>query len=252
VFFFWSKVLDLVVDPIAWALALALVALVRRRRAAGLAAVVVAWTFSTPAVSDALGRLAERDARDTTRPGAVYDAVVVLGGYGDVLGEGAAARLELNPAADRLVRAFEVLESGRARAAVLSAGEARPRPGTMGEAEASARLLAGWGIDRSRLVVEERSLNTRQNALEVARIVRERGWRRLVLLTSAAHMPRALGCFRAVGLEPDALPVDFRAERPRGGALERILPRARALGRSAEFLRELAGRAAYRAAGYVR
>jgi uncharacterized SAM-binding protein YcdF (DUF218 family) len=61
-------------------------------------------------------------------------------------------------------------------------------------------------------------------------------------------MPRALGCFRAVGLAPDALPVDHRASGGGGG----WLPRAEALSASTEVLRELLGRVVYRVAGFSR
>jgi uncharacterized SAM-binding protein YcdF (DUF218 family) len=62
-------------------------------------------------------------------------------------------------------------------------------------------------------------------------------------------MPRALGCFRAVGLEPDALPVDRRAGDGQGRSW---LPRVGALSRSSDAFRELAGRLAYGVAGYTR
>lgn len=242
-----SKVLDVLVEPVTWALLLGVAALLSRRRAPGVAAVLVLWAFSTEALSDAIGRVVEGDARDTSQAGVVYDVVIVLGGVGDVVGRGAGVRLELNQAADRLIGAFDVLHAGRARFAIFSAGA----PGEVTEAEVSARLMASWGIERSRLLVEGKSRNTRENALESARIVRERGFSRVLLLTSAAHMPRALGCFRAVGVEADALPVDFRTEE-HPLRFTRLLPRAYALDKSADYLRELAGRVVYRLRGYAR
>jgi uncharacterized SAM-binding protein YcdF (DUF218 family) len=252
-----SKTLDLLLDPVAWAIALGLlaVALRRRPRAGAVLAIVVPlllWAFSTEWTAEALASTAEEGARDTSRPGAAYDAVIVLGGAMDPEATEAKGRLELNAAADRYVAAFELLRVGRARTALLSAGSLSSRPEAPREAELAARMLARWGIEPERLVVEARSRNTRENAVECARIVRERGWRRLLLVTSAAHLPRALGSFRAVGLEPDALPVDFRAGGPGGISAARLLPRARALGDSAEVLRELAGRVVYRVLGYSR
>ena len=83
--------------------------------------------------------------------------------------------------------------------------------------------------------------------MESARIVRERGWTRLVLVTSAAHLPRALGCFHAVGLRPDAFPTDYRSS----GRTRSLAPRAGNLSESADALRELWGRVVYRALGYT-
>jgi uncharacterized SAM-binding protein YcdF (DUF218 family) len=253
VFVVLSKTLDLALDPVAWAIALGALAVALRRRAGaalGVGAVAVLWAFSTGLVSDALGRAVEAGVRDTSRPDVVYDAVLVLGGAGDPEGSARTGRLELNAGADRVIAGYELLHAGRARVAVFSAGPLAPTSEPT-EAALAVRLLAGWGIEPSRLVAEERARNTRENAIECARIARERGWTRLLVVTSAAHMPRALGCFRAVGLEPDALPVDWRAGSG-GLALARLVPRARSLEESAHAVRELAGRVVYRVAGYSR
>jgi uncharacterized SAM-binding protein YcdF (DUF218 family) len=257
VFLALSKWLDVLVEPLAWALLLGLAALAlcRRRPAAALAsaaaAIAVLWGFSTPWVAGALARAAEEPARDTSRADVTYDAVIVLGGGMSFPGSIAAGRFEVSEAGDRVLRGYELLRAGRARFGVVSGGALDELPGSPREAEVAVRMLAAWGVDPSRLVAEANSRNTRENALECARIVRERGWSRLLLVTSAAHVPRAMGCFRAVGLAPDALPVDRRA----GTAplsLRSILPRASALDRSADVIRELAGRLVYRVAGYAR
>jgi uncharacterized SAM-binding protein YcdF (DUF218 family) len=257
VFVALSKLLDLLLDPAAVAVALGLGALalsLRRPRAgaaAGALAVAVLWVFSTGVVADSLQRAAEARAQDTSRPGAAYDAVIVLSGAMSDSATEASGRFELGPAADRLVSAYELLRGGRARFALLTGGAPLPRPGAPRESELAAGVLAGWGVEPARIVVEAASRNTRENALESARVVKERGWTRLLLVTSAAHMPRALGCFRAVGLSPDTLPVDRRAGKGEY-VLRSLLPRARSLAASAEVLRELAGRAVYRAMGYSR
>ncbi|BDG07344.1 YdcF family protein [Anaeromyxobacter paludicola] len=251
-----SKVLDWFAEPLAWVQLLALGALVaaaRRRRggaaALGGAALAVLVTFSLPAVANALQRRAEAPARDTSRPGLVYDAAIVLGGASEPSAERLSGELELNDAVDRYVRGFELARTGRARYLLLSAGLIRPERGEPSEADRVAAKLVAWGIPRERIVAEGHSRNTRENAVESERVVRARGWRTLLLVTSAAHMPRALGCFRAVGLEPDALPVDRRA---RDGSDDGWLPRASALARSTEVLHELTGRVVYRLVGYAR
>jgi uncharacterized SAM-binding protein YcdF (DUF218 family) len=132
---------------------------------------------------------------------------------------------------------------------LLSGGSVFPLPGDVAEADRLAGKLSQWGVPPDRIAVERASRNTRENAIESARLAAARGWRTLLLVTSAAHAPRALGCFRAVGLEPDVLPVDRRAGDGQGRAW---LPRAAALQKSTDAIRELAGRLAYRAAGYAR
>ena len=254
VFLALSKVLDWVLAPLSWAiLLLAGAALLRRRprlawTLAALAAAVLV-VFSLEPVTDRLDRLVERGAVSTYRPEVVYDAVVVLGGMVDGAATRASGELELDQRVERLLRAWELVRAGKARMVLLSGGIADPQRGDVPEADRLAAKLVAWGIPTSQIVAEGTSRNTRENAIESSRIAAARGWHTLLLVTSAAHMPRALGCFRAVGLEPDALPVDRRAGDGQG---EAWLPRALALSRSTDALRELAGRAVYRLAGYTR
>ncbi len=245
-----SKLLDLLLAPLTWALLLLGAGLLAHRRArlasclVGAAAAVL-LAFSAEPVAACLMRHAEASAVRTFRGEVTYDAVIVLGGMTD---PSATRAVELNAAADRIVRGFELLRAGHARFALLSAGELYPEPGKPPEAEQLMEKLVEWGISADRIVVETRSRNTRENAIESARIVKARGWGTLLLVTSAAHMERALACFRASGLFPDALPVDFR------GAVHAPswLPRASALEKSTDALRELAGRRVYRWMGYSR
>lgn len=253
--FVWlSKVLDWFVSPLAWALLLALAALLLRRRPraawalAGVSAGVLV-AFSIDPVANALQRAAERGARSTYRPEVVYDAVVVLGGVVDPAASRASGETELDEAADRIVRGFELVRAGRARNVVVSGGLVSPRPGDVAESDRLAAKLAQWGVPPGQIAVEPASRNTRENAIETGRLAAARGWRLLLVVTSAAHVPRALGCFRAVGLEPDVLPVDRRAGDGRG---QGWLPRAGALQKSTAAIHELAGRMVYRAAGYTR
>jgi uncharacterized SAM-binding protein YcdF (DUF218 family) len=254
VFVLLSKVLDWFVAPLSWALLLLLAAAVLRRRGrtprvlAG-AAVAVLVLFSIDAVADRLQGLAERGGRSTFRPDVVYDAVVVLGGMVDAAASRASGDAELTEEADRLVRAFELVRAGRARNVLLTGGLVAPREGDVAEADRLAAKLAQWGVPPGQILVEATSRNTRENAIEAGRLAAANGWRTLLVVTSAAHVPRALGCFRAVGLAPDVLPVDFRAS---DGAGRGLLPRAAALAKSTGALRELFGRLVYRAAGYSR
>jgi uncharacterized SAM-binding protein YcdF (DUF218 family) len=246
-----SKVLDLAVAPLTWSLLLlGAAALLRARRRApwllGGASAAVLLLFSADPVARALVRRLEASAPRTFRPDAVYDAAVVLGGAVDRAASRAGGRAELDDAADRLVAAFELWRAGRVRLLLLSGGLVAPGPDEASEAERLGELLRGFGVPAEAILLEPRSRNTRENALHTATLVRERGLGPLLLVTSAAHMERALGCFRAVGLAPDALPVDFRGGR--GGSW---LPRASALSRSTDALREMAGRVAYRLAGWV-
>jgi uncharacterized SAM-binding protein YcdF (DUF218 family) len=82
-------------------------------------------------------------------------------------------------------------------------------------------------------------------------MIKERGFARVLLVTSALHMPRASACFRAEGVTFDTLVVDRLAFDPahtEGG----VLPRAGALALSTVALREWSGRIVYRVMGYAK
>lgn len=76
-------------------------------------------------------------------------------------------------------------------------------------------LLDSFGIPRDRVVLETRSRNTFENAVFSKELIEPKPGERWLLVTSAQHMPRAVGCFRQAGFEVEAYPVAWRT-RPGG------------------------------------
>ena len=247
-FFFLSKTLDLLVAPLSWVLLLMLAALGSARNAkpriAGgcvASALAVLLVSSSTPVATALARALESTATTTMSPTSTYDVVVVLGGI--AAASSTPETPDFNDAVDRLLAGYDVIRRDRARYIVLSS-EAL-------EDAALSKQLVEWGVDPERIVLENRSANTHQNAVESAKIIRSHGWTRVLLVTSAIHMPRAAGCFRAEGLTFDTLVVD-RLAAVTLSPYEIIEPRADALRLVTLALREAVGRAIYRAVGYSR
>jgi uncharacterized SAM-binding protein YcdF (DUF218 family) len=254
-FYTLSKILDLGLSPLTWAIVLALLAARRKgrfgrrpRRWPALAAAGVLVLFSLEAVSNRLIAALEADAPRTYRAGERYDAVVLLGGALDHKASKDSGQLAFNENVERLHATFDLLREGKARDAILSGGVAEPGDEIV-EGQALADQLAAWGIDRARLVVEGEARNTRENAAFSKRIVDARGYKRVVIVTSAFHMRRAADAFRGAGLAVDTLPVDPRSYDPSKHATS-WLPRASHLHDSTFALRELAGRWVYRLVGY--
>jgi uncharacterized SAM-binding protein YcdF (DUF218 family) len=254
VFIILSKTLDLFLGPMTWAVLFIVAGIFLRRRARlaiglqvlGLA---VLYVFSIEPVAGALIRATETGVRATYRPDVVYDAVIVLGGGLDPDATEISGRPEYNAAGDRILRGYELLREGRARNVLISGGTLDTRPEAPIEADVLARQLQQWGIEPGRIFTEGKSRNTRENALESQKIIEQQGWKTLLLVTSAAHMPRAYGCFAAVGIRPDTFVADVRS--PPGKRSPSWLPRAYHLSASSEALRELAGRWVYRRRGWT-
>ena len=259
VFFFLSKILDLFLSPLTWALVFFGAALFafrrerpRRAATATLAGVVVLWIASLEVVSQALVRSLESSAQTTMKTDEAYDVVVILGGLTDDEAGALSGTPAYGDAVERLLVGFDVLRTGRAKVALLSGGS--PRAGRLAEwneARVLGRQLESWGIAKERLVVEEGSLNTRQNAIETARIAKERSWKKILLITSAAHMERAAGCFRAESVAFDTLATDFHAH-PSSLTHVSWVPRAESLAMTTGALREYSGRVVYRILGYAK
>lgn len=259
-FFLLSKTLDLAFEPIAWVIGLVAVAAVlvlrrneRRRLALALlvGATCVLIVSANPMVANRVWWWLESDAPSSHRPEVEYDVVVLLGGIVPNGLGASSAPYRYGDGVERLLATYDLLRTGGARRAIISGGAPQPMPGMDVEATLLAAQLETWGVARDRLEVEAKSLNTRQNALEVARILHEDDVGRVLLVTSAFHMKRAAGCFRAAGVDADTLPVDRRAVEPRLQPWE-FLPRSGALERTSDALRELSGRFIYTTLGYAR
>ena len=257
-FFLLSKILDVLLSPYSWGIGLMALALPfrrakrplgPRRRAAAFAGLVVVLVFSLDPTANALTRACEGDTVRGDTGDKHYDAVILLGGVLEDRAMFSSGQRAYNGNVERLLATYDLLRRGVARDVIVSGSSPTARPGTV-EAVVLADQLADWGIARERIVLEDKSLNTRENAVLSMKLAEARGYKTLLLVTSATHMVRALGCFRAVGADPEPYAVDFRSYTPSAFPAT-CLPRAEYLARSTEMLRELFGRAVYRAQGYA-
>ena len=254
-FYFLSKILDVLFTPLAWSVALIALGLFGRepawwRRGLSVLGLAVLVGFSLEPVSNALLASLEDPPLRTYRPDLTYDVVVLLGGVVEDRVQATWGQRSFNEDNERLLETYDLLKQGHARYAIASSGPVSASRAEVVEARALKDQLVAWGIAEGRVLVEDKSRNTYENAVESASIVRARGWKSVLVVTSAFHMPRAYGCFREVLLDVDTLPVDFRSYKsPYTGEL---IPRADHLARSTVALREWLGRGVYRLRGYSR
>jgi uncharacterized SAM-binding protein YcdF (DUF218 family) len=254
VFFVLSKILDILLTPLAWGLGLIVVGLAVRRggrrspRFVPWLGVVVLVFFSLEPVSNRLWRALESPARKTFHADASYDVVILLGGVTDDRVEATWGERAYNHNNERLLETFDLLRAGNAKYAIISGGSTSDVPGDRVEARVLRDQLVSWGIDPGRIIVEDKARNTHENAVLSGAILRAKGWQKVLIVTSAFHMARAYGCFEAEGIAVDTLPVDFRSYA--SGYPAEILPRAEYLEQSTAVLREWAGRGIYKLRGF--
>ena len=96
---------------------------------------------------------------------------------------------------------------------VFTGGSGNPLDQTHREADAAGPVLEEMGIPKARLELERNSRNTHENAVLTRKLLGDRAKGRWILVTSAWHMPRAMGAFRKAGWDVVAYPVDYRTHR---------------------------------------
>lgn len=246
-----AKLVTAAISPLGTALLLAVLALLCaalgwRRRAWGLALAGTLWlaAWSTPLASHALrGRLEAPYPPVPVLSLPAAPVVVVLGG-GVAPPATAQGLPQLEAAADRVWHAARVYHAGKAPLVLASGGGVRGA-GAVSEAAAMAQLLAALGVPPGAVLLEDRSTNTAENARYSAQLLQARGINRVLLVTSALHMRRALAEFAAAGLQAHPAATDHEADNTRTWpAWRRWLPDASALEGSARAVKEWVGTAA--------
>ena len=205
--------------------------------------IVLAILGLSPAGNALILPLEERFPRwDATR--GAPDGIVVLGGA--ISPDVSAARDEvaLNEAAERLTVVAELARRYPGARIVFSGGSGALIYDEGAEAPLALRLLESLGIPRARITLEDRSRNTVENAVFSKAIVQPKPGERWLLVTSAHHLPRAVGVFRKAGFPVEAYPVDWRT-RGADDALRPFASVGDGLRRSDTAVREWVGLAVY-------
>jgi uncharacterized SAM-binding protein YcdF (DUF218 family) len=216
----------------------------RAGRALAFASLIVLAILGLSPVGNALIiPLEDRFPRwDATR--GAPDGIIVLGGA--ISPDVSAARDEvaLNEAAERLTVAVELARRYPAARIVFSGGSGALIYDEGAEAPFALRMLEDLGISRARVLLEDRSRNTVENAIFSKALVQPKPGERWLLVTSAHHLPRAIGVFRKMGFPVEPYPVDWRTR----GAPDALRPFATlgdGLRRSDTAVREWVGLAVY-------
>lgn len=232
-------------------IAVVLLMLRRRRIAAALIALSAAWGlfWSLPASSLwAGGRLEQLYPYTAAADLPAAQAIVVLGGHT------AGGRLNWFQPYDRetaLTRTESAALLYKAERAPLILLSGAALEGSQSEAEYMAGNLRKSGVPPEALILEKKSFNTYENALYSARILKERDISRVLLVTSALHMPRAMAVFSKQGLTPIAAPSAPQIVVPEDPDFSFWLPDERAFFASRSIIKEYVGMLVYWLRGWT-
>jgi uncharacterized SAM-binding protein YcdF (DUF218 family) len=212
-FVFLSKFLPTFVYPLGLTFLLVLLALIlhRRRRlqnAVLIFTAVLLFIGGNHWVSFTLARSLEWRYLPLN-PVPTADVIVVLGG-GTESEQYPRPMVEVNSAGDRVLYAAKLYKEGKAPYLLLSGGNITwYNSRTTTPAYEMANLLELMDVPSSAMWLQPRSQNTHEDALYCSQILKEKGIRRVLLVTSAQHMPRSVALFKHEGIDVIPAPVDY-------------------------------------------
>jgi len=215
----FQKVVALLVMPVGflWLLLLAGCGLSFRRRRWRTGAALLAVALGYGAAGNVylgaalMAGLEARVPKVDLAAVAPFDAVCVLGGGAD---EDARGRPELGTCGDRVVEAARLWHAGKARLLVASGFNADGVNGPQDGGEETRALWLALGVPpRAILVVKDRCWITREEIAAYARLRDRFGWKRIALVSSAWHLPRAMGLAARAGLDVTPVGADWHGRR---------------------------------------
>jgi uncharacterized SAM-binding protein YcdF (DUF218 family) len=215
------------------------------------AAVIGYWLIATPLGSFVFSAplVGGAPRLEASGEAAGAQAVVVLGG-GIVTYIGDSYAIDdLNGSALRVIEAARVYKLLGDPLVIVSGGDTQRIDPPRSEAAAFRDRIVGLGVPASRVVVEDRSRTTREEVLILKSMLAARHIDRFVLVTTPAHMPRSLGAFRRVGLNP--IPSASRRRSAQHDTIWSLWPDRESLANSDDALYAYVGWLYYRMRGWL-
>lgn len=254
-FFTLAKVFWFVVQPLGAILVLLVLTVMAllagwRRAGATFAVLALAITFISGWTSFgamALHPLESRFERPEPPPGDVA-GIIVLGGFFEGAINLARGGYELNSSADRIVEAAILARRYPDARIVVTGGSGSLVLDGEADGATAPRLLEALGVERERMLMEDRSRDTYENAIFTRELVDPQPGETWLLVTSAFHLPRSMMLFRRAGFDVVPWPTDYRTtgdDRP-GLSRNNVVHTLQTTGLA---LREWIGLVAYRVTG---
>ena len=251
-FFVLSKTLQYFIFPLTliFLALIAVFALYHRKhtRAAFGAMIVGLYVLCMPFTSGSLVGWLEGPRPSPDVLTQKYDVAVVLTGMLH-LGLSTEGNLEFGEGVDRILVGISVVRRGIADQLLITGGTGSLLDQSKSEAVFLKEFAIESGLSPDRIIIDPTSRNTHENAVNTAALVREQGYEKILLITSALHMWRAEAAFNKQGVFPVVYPVDFQTSDTI--SVFSFLPSAGALSGITGMIHELVGLAVYRLQGYI-
>ena len=225
-----SKLYWLLLQPLSLAFVLGLAGLVAghfhwrltQLATGGASALILFLTLFTTTGALVMQTLEDRFPKPAlTAPPA---CAVVLGGGFETEVNSVRKGYSTNDAGERFIEMIRLAHAYPGLPIIVSGGDGRYKAVLENDGVMAERMFDDFGLDRSNLKIEPISRNTYENAVNSAAIIRKEKLGTCLLITSAFHMPRAVGMFRMAGIDIIPWPVDYRTTGDTGFGLDLTQP----------------------------
>ena len=202
-FFILSKILSFLINPFSWLIVLLLMSFfsknLKRKKRTFLSALFVLWFFSNDVIFLEFTRHWEEKGTKTENVNH-YNVGVVLGGMAEY--DNNLKRLSIRRGGDRIWQAIHLYHLGKIDKILISGDNGFMIDKGLKEAEQLKEVLIEEGIPNEDILIENKSKNTYQNAIESKKVLDASPVNESVLLiTSALHMKRSEACFKKAGFK---------------------------------------------------
>tara|TARA_B100001057_G_C22739547_1_gene907168 strand:- start:519 stop:1256 length:738 start_codon:yes stop_codon:yes gene_type:complete len=239
---YFNKVLPILISPLGIISAFIILGFISRKMVYPFIGLALLWLFSLPIVSSSLiGFLEKNYSIESSGSISEHKTVVVLSGMVVTLKHSNQIHYEFSEAVDRILAGIELLKLGKAKKIILTRGHL---PWSKGEREGEflSKFAQSYGINPKDIVLTPTVQNTDDEAKAISQMIPRN--ERIILVTSAFHMPRAQAVFENQDIQITPFPVDFRNGTKKVDMLD-FLPQSNALKDSSMFVREMIGRFYY-------
>ena len=238
-----NKILPLIFSPLIMIIVLIIFGLVTNSKKISLIGVIILIVCSLPIVSDKLVAYLESDYQ-LSKPSNIEpaDSIVVLSGMIKTINTKEGLNYEFGEASDRIFAGINLFKEKKAPKLILTRGKL---PWSVGipEGEYLKEIAINNGISENNILLTENVENTDQEAKAIRKLLSE-DKPKVILVTSAFHMPRAQKVFQAAGINVVPFPVDFQKGLSKITFMS-FMPSANALSGTSFFVREMIGRIYY-------
>jgi uncharacterized SAM-binding protein YcdF (DUF218 family) len=252
-FFLFSKLLFFLLTPIFWVFFLLCIALFskqpNRKKKFVVISLLVLYLFSNKFIFNEIERKWDIPFTKLENVGK-YDYTIVLGGFSSF--DTTYAKVKFSDASDRMWQGLQLYYQKKVRKILISGGSGSILHQDETEADKVKAFLLSIKVPESDIIMEMTSRNTHENAVYTQAWLKKHDPNaRCLLVTSAAHMRRAMGCYKKEGVNVTPYSSHQISDSRKFDYDILILPQAITLDYWNSLIKEWVGYAAYKVVGYL-